>query len=728
MRQTSARVAVITERTSQAGSSEAFEAFLNSLSDAEYLSRYEATAVSKNSGYMTGLDDDPEFGSEGLNTSTNTSRNSPTTIRSSTFTSEASSSTLTTPSIFDTASVNSTNTELTATPSFTSNQVEKLEPLAKSMSTPIRRKPVRSRQTSSASVAIRHDSAGSLEPPPSYTSVIESPEYAAPHLPVRAHTAPQISGAANGSRTISPRQDYMSGRASSSFDTGKWMDEGSSTLFAAAEAGQIESVESALLQGANIDSVQSFSGRTALHVAIAASQDSMVTYLLQRGANIHASDSRRSSPLHVCAQTGLPSIAQSLLDRGAYVEVRDDDGKTPLEVAASSGQPEITSVLLDHVKRLSSQSKPNDQAVVAALRCALESGNVSTVEVFLASDAVVVKKVKSDRDQPLLAAARGGNLALIDMLLANKCNIKEKSTEGWTALHFAAHLGHVPIVERLLQREGSLVKSTTKKKETALHLAIKSGYNHVARILIQTKGAPITARDTYGDEPLHTAIRVGSYELVSLLLESKVGMDVENEFGWRPIHIAAAYGHLSITALLITRAVNIEEKTSKPSYQSAKIKMTHEVVKAGMRAEACWPHPGSRPLHLATEFGCEDIVSLLLEHGAKPDESDSEGWRPLHHAAFCGLPDLVESLLAKGAYPHAVTSDGKTALSLGFRTSGPPISDVAMSRVCELLETAQAYTKKKKLDSISRGLSFGGKSAEERDQAWRTAALAATTV
>jgi ankyrin repeat protein len=65
------------------------------------------------------------------------------------------------------------------------------------------------------------------------------------------------------------------------------------------------------------------------------------------------------------------------------------------------------------------------------------------------------------------------------------------------------------------------------------------------------------------------------------------------------------------------------------------------------------PHPrwGGQPtaLQVAAERGQVDIVRLLLEHGADPEERGEYGWKPVHLAAHWGHDDVVHLLLEKGA-------------------------------------------------------------------------------
>lgn len=72
---------------------------------------------------------------------------------------------------------------------------------------------------------------------------------------------------------------------------------------------------------------------------------------------------------------------------------------------------------------------------------------------------------------------------------------------------------------------------------------------------------------------------------------------------------------------------------------------------------------GRTPLHLAARVGSDRIVSLLLNHDARPDAADASGRTPLMVAAERASPAVVAELLAAGATMDARDRMGRTALS-----------------------------------------------------------------
>lgn len=203
----------------------------------------------------------------------------------------------------------------------------------------------------------------------------------------------------------------------------------------------------------------------------------------------------------------------------------------------------------------------------------------------------------------------------------------------------------------------------------------------------------VSAEDERGQQPVHHAVRAGSLQIFNLLMSNGAKFNVENSFGWQPLHIATAYGHLDLVERLLQQGANAEEKLGS---SSIKKDQTHRIVEEGYWAEARWPYPGSRPLHLACEYGHEDIAGLLISKGVKMEASCSEGWQPLHLAAYFGCSTLVDTLLQGGVNPHATTNEGKNAATLGFCTSGTPIPEPEKQRVQSLLKEAMTKVKKQK--------------------------------
>uniref|UniRef100_A0A8D0JSR0 Protein phosphatase 1 regulatory subunit 16B n=1 Tax=Sus scrofa TaxID=9823 RepID=A0A8D0JSR0_PIG len=89
---------------------------------------------------------------------------------------------------------------------------------------------------------------------------------------------------------------------------------------------------------------------------------------------------------------------------------------------------------------------------------------------------------------------------------------------------------------------------------------------------------------------------------------------------------------------------------------------------------------GLTALHQCCIDNFEEIVKLLLSHGANVNAKDNELWTPLHAAATCGHINLVKILVQYGANLLAVNSDGNMPYDL---CEDEPTLDV--------IETCMAY-------------------------------------
>ncbi|KAM8905288.1 ankyrin repeat and protein kinase domain-containing protein 1 isoform 2-T2 [Spinachia spinachia] len=94
---------------------------------------------------------------------------------------------------------------------------------------------------------------------------------------------------------------------------------------------------------------------------------------------------------------------------------------------------------------------------------------------------------------------------------------------------------------------------------------------------------------------------------------------------------------------------------------------------------------GYTPLFIAVLHRLQDIILLLLEHGASTTQVDEDHWTVLHFAAQSGDDRVVRFLLAKGAVPHAREKKGWMPLHLACQNGHDTVVRVLLSRLSEEL-------------------------------------------
>ncbi|ERN04940.1 hypothetical protein AMTR_s00080p00129290 [Amborella trichopoda] len=123
--------------------------------------------------------------------------------------------------------------------------------------------------------------------------------------------------------------------------TPKW-----SPIHTLAASGQIAFMDKLLeLDDASVDAVDK-DGFTALHKAVIAKKEAVISHLLRAGANPHVRDEDGATLLHYAVQVGAMQTVKLLIKYKVDINIADDDGWTPLHVAIQSRCRDIAKVLL----------------------------------------------------------------------------------------------------------------------------------------------------------------------------------------------------------------------------------------------------------------------------------------------------------------------------------------------------------------------------------------------
>ncbi|KAI5889899.1 ankyrin, partial [Schizophyllum commune H4-8] len=137
-----------------------------------------------------------------------------------------------------------------------------------------------------------------------------------------------------------------------------------------------------------------------------------------------------------------------LLEWGASPAVRSTAQDTPMIVATRRDREEIVRLLLDKGAHVDECGENKE----SALRIAVSSGSLRVFHLLLERGASTAAK---DRYTLLMLAARSGHEDIVRFLLDTGAHIEERDGNGSTALHYAAHQGHLGVISILIERGAS---------------------------------------------------------------------------------------------------------------------------------------------------------------------------------------------------------------------------------------------------------------------------------
>jgi ankyrin repeat protein len=449
-------------------------------------------------------------------------------------------------------------------------------------------------------------------------------------------------------------------------------------LFSAINSGRVADIREALLKGADVNSANS-AGRSPLMEASAFTPQGkaidMVRLLLDKGADIDATDRQGFTPLAWAAQKGSAKVVALLLDQGAKVDAKDAFGRTPLMKAASTACLSCVRALIEKGADPNLADDQGKTALDAALAAQFAPGAafLSTKDSGAAQkhatlqgslkeriDSLTPEGIKKvlEETKPadlagkvgvnlLCSAIRVGSSETVEALLEKGVKSNGKDDDGLTPLMRAAEAGRPDIVKVLLEKRAE-VNAGDDRGRSPLFYAVEanaadSDINEIIEMLVK-KGARINARDKEGLTPLTVAIRTGDIHLVLTLLEKRADPNLRDKDGLTPLAAALAGDDLGLIKTLLEKGANANFKDKE----------------------------GRTPLMNAIAAGKLELVKTLIEAGVELNAKDKFGRTALIRAVLAQKPESVDALLEKKLDLEAKTQDGLSALMLacGYRTKG----------------------------------------------------------
>lgn len=239
-----------------------------------------------------------------------------------------------------------------------------------------------------------------------------------------------------------------------------------------------------------------------------------------------------------------------------------------------------------------------------------------------------------------------------------------------TALHVAAHEGHLDFVRLLLSSGANPNAMQEPDGTTPLILAAQNGHSEVCEELYSAGASIYYECSGELPTPLHAAAYGGSQEIVKWLLSNEINPDVSSEEdSHSPLALACFENHLSIVKLLIAEGASLDliAEGGMPLLTLCVLRSNFDIVETLLQAGASVNYPQGeglyQPLDAAATRGKTDVVQLLLEHNAEVNiiretEEPEAKYTPLAAALRTGTIESADLILRFGADPNFGHRDG----------------------------------------------------------------------
>ncbi len=191
-----------------------------------------------------------------------------------------------------------------------------------------------------------------------------------------------------------------------------------------------------------------------------------------------------------------------------------------------------------------------------AFALAAKRGRDACVQLLYGAAVAAEEDVQELIDEALLIAAYE-HAALIEFLLEKGAQVNTIDRSGGTALHRAASVDALPIIELLCQFSCDLLIKDDDG-HTALSIAIKNDKRKAAEMLVfyEVEAATSVKLQDNRWTALHAAAYLGYDHAAFYFLDHGAYMNAQDRDGNTPLHLAMIRGHKALAKMLISRGAD----------------------------------------------------------------------------------------------------------------------------------------------------------------------------
>jgi ankyrin repeat protein len=305
----------------------------------------------------------------------------------------------------------------------------------------------------------------------------------------------------------------------------------------------------------------------------------------------------------------------------------------------------------------------------------------------------------------LIMACVNGNSEDLDILVQQGADLSEVIVDGWSLLHIAVFKNKFKIVCYLLDHGLDINIKIRENGYSALEIACGKGYGKIVKCLLE-RGADlyIDTKDEY--KLLQISVKNNEKNIVKQLMKKDIDVDTKDSNKWTALHIASRDNYMEIAEYLIANChanVNSFDQLNNTPLHIASQYGNENIVQLLIINHAVIDIKNSEgwtPLHIACQYNNEQVIHNLIDNKANINLVTYEHWTPLHIAIYHNNSNIVETLLERNPDLNIKNKDGLTVMDIALKTGNKEIYNLMVNHISEL-ENEEEEKKQQMIEAMS---------------------------
>ncbi len=348
-----------------------------------------------------------------------------------------------------------------------------------------------------------------------------------------------------------------------------------------------------------------------IFIAVMTGNTSIIETLIQKGADINATDEYGNNAFHYVISSKRPEeMASYLISQKVDLEHKNNNGESPLFYAIKNGSITQAAILIKHKADVKTLDNAKQNLYFAAVMSKSKAG-VDFVRTYNKD----INAVNADRYTPLLMAISlespeivkklidlGADVELetvttplwhafsnsggvktdcLKVIVENGADINKKNDLGETVLLRSVVTGKEALTVAFIQW-GANVNIADSKGVYPIQHAVQQKASRIIGPLI-SGGADLQVRDKGGDTLLHSCVKASSREMIDIFLESKkINIDYPSNSGTTAAMLAFSSDKVDLGNYLISKGASLQasDKAGKTLVSYRKDYYSRQVDKA----------------------------------------------------------------------------------------------------------------------------------------------------